>query len=84
MSLKNIDNLTVSESTKEWLRRIVELDEIQDRIQAQIKEATGSEATASNIMEKRFEAFADIRKGLLIQLSQNIYENITDICSTQI
>lgn len=84
MTLDNINNLTVSDSTKEWVRRIVELDELQSRIHAQVKEATGSEAATSNIMEKSFAAFAEVRQGLLVQLAQNVYENITDICSTQI
>ena len=84
MTLDNINNLTVSDSTKEWVRRIVELDELQDRIRTQIKAGNGSEAATANVMEEQFAAFEDIQKSLLLQLARNVYENITDICSTQI
>lgn len=84
MSLKNIDNLTVSDSTKEWVRRIVELDEIQGRIHDQIKAINGSEVETENVMERDFKAFSEIHKSLLYNLGESIYENITDIRSTQI
>jgi len=84
MNLENIDNLTVSESTKKWVRRIVELDELQGRIHDQIKAINGSEAATTNVMERDFKAFSEIHKSLLHHLGESIYENITDIGSTQI
>lgn len=85
MKLENVETVTVSEGTKEWLRRIVELDELQGRIHDQVKAGAGSEAAASNIMEQVFEtAFTHIHKGILYLLGQNIYENVSDIGSTQI
>ena len=85
MKLENIETVTVSEGTKEWLRRIVELDELKGRIHDQVKAGAGSEAAASNIMEQVFEtAFTHIHKGILYLLEQNIYENVSDIGSTQI
>lgn len=85
MKLENVETVTVSEGTKEWLRRIVELDELQGRIHDQVKAGAGSEAAASNIMEQVFEtAFIHIHKGILYLLGQNIYENVSDIGSTQI
>lgn len=85
MKLENVETVTISEGTKEWLRRIVELDELQGRIHDQVKAGAGSEAAASNIMEQVFEtAFTHIHKGILYLLGQNIYENVSDIGSTQI
>ena len=84
MKTKDIEKLTVSDNTKEWVRRIVELDELQDRIRAQIKARNGSEAATANVMERDFKAFSEIHKSLLYHLGESIYENITDIGSTQI
>ena len=84
MITKDIEKLTVSDNTKEWVRRIVELDELQGRIHDQIKAIKGSEAATANIMERDFKAFSEIHKSLLHHLGESIYENITDIGSMQI
>lgn len=85
MKLENIESVQVSQSTKEWVRRIVELDELEDNIKKTLNERIGDEAATSRVLGDDFiDNFDGIRQLLLKLIGENIYENMTDICSTEI
>lgn len=84
MKLEALKELTVSESTKEWVRKVIELDNFREKIRQQLIEQLGSEEEAEKAMSRDFRGFTDIHNALIHHMSMNISENISDICSTQI
>lgn len=85
MKIENLNNLAVSETTKEWVRRVIELDELYDNVRKQLTEFTGSEDEARKILVNRMDGlYKDMRGFLAARMSYNILENISDICSTEI
>lgn len=85
MKIENLNNLAVSETTKEWVRRVIELDELYENVRKQLIEFTGSEDEARKILSNRMDnLYKDMRGFLAARMSYNILENISDICSTEI
>jgi len=85
MKIENLNNLAVSETTKEWVRRVIELDELYENVRKQLIEFTGSEDEARKILLNRMDnLYKDMRGFLAARMSYNILENISDICSTEI
>lgn len=84
MKLENIDQVTVSESTKGWIRHIVELDNLEADVRNRVAAQLGSEIEAEKELKADVEHFKAIRLHFIQMLGMNVYENITDICSTQI
>lgn len=85
MNIENLNNLAVSETTKEWVRRVIELDELYENVRKQLIEFTGSEDEARKILSNRMDnLYKDMRGFLAARMSYNILENISDICSTEI
>ncbi len=85
MKIENLNNLAVSETTKEWVRRVIELDELYENVRKQLIEFTGSEDEARKILSNRMDGlYKDMRGFLAARMSYNILENISDICSTEI
>lgn len=85
MKIENLNNLAVSETTKEWVRRVIELDELYENVHKQLIEFTGSEDEARKTLSNRMDnLYKDMRGFLAARMSYNILENISDICSTEI
>lgn len=84
MKLENVDKVTVSDSTKGWVRQIVELDELENNVRHRVVAQLDSEEAADKELAKDYEHFKAIRLHFIQMLGMNVYENITDICSTQI
>ena len=74
-----------SETTKDWVRRVIELDELYGNVRKQLVAFTGSEDEADKILAHCMDGlYKDMRGFLAARISYNVLENITDICSTEI
>lgn len=84
MKLENIDQVTVSDSTKGWIRHIVELDNLEADVRKRVAAQLDSEIEADKELKADTEHFKAIRLHFIQMLGMNVYENMTDICSTEI